>query len=227
MVRLAILGGAGISAASHIPTFSALRSKGMLDHRFITYSHIKGYLANPLEANRTYDEFLQLILDTKPNTAHEALKTLQKNPKIQFINQNIDGFGGGIPLHGRIKEIFCTACGNITPFSMPFADYHEHYNCDCCKRSTPHRRNLVLSGESSYTFESALKAVYDSHKVIVVGTELRTKTAATLVETAALLGKDIELWNPEPLSPEVMRHFSRFREGKAEVLLPALARELA
>jgi NAD-dependent SIR2 family protein deacetylase len=90
--RILALCGAGLSAASGIPTF---RGSGALwrGHKAAHLSSIEAFEANPGLVWKYMMDGRHLALQAKPNAGHEALAKLAKKKKKGFVclTQNIDG----------------------------------------------------------------------------------------------------------------------------------------
>lgn len=130
--RITILTGAGVSAASGIPTF---RGPGGLwrTHRPEDLATLQAFSANPLLIWEWYDWRRQLITKAEPNPAHRAIAALTtRRPGTILVTQNVDGLheraGSAIVLrlHGSLWRLRCLAgCGEGTPdwedLSVPLA----------------------------------------------------------------------------------------------------------
>tara|TARA_B110000503_G_scaffold140532_1_gene231655 strand:- start:10685 stop:11518 length:834 start_codon:yes stop_codon:yes gene_type:complete len=115
--RLVVLTGAGISAASGIPTYRD--QHGTWQH----HSPIQeqAFLADENTRRRYWTRSWYgwpLIRDALPNPAHHALAQLEAQGRIELlITQNVDGLhqrAGSrhvIDLHGRVDLVRCLTCG--------------------------------------------------------------------------------------------------------------------
>ena len=114
--NLAVLTGAGISAASGIPTYrdsaGTWTRNAPIQHRdFLLHEATRQrYWA------RSYSGW-PAVSNAKPNVAHLALAKLEANDKINFlVTQNIDrlhqraGHQRVVDLHGRLDEVICLSC---------------------------------------------------------------------------------------------------------------------
>ena len=111
--RITVLTGAGVSAASGVPTF---RGPDGLWRNFRPES-----LATPEAFRRDpklvwdwYDWRRQVLATKKPNRAHEVLATWSvRYPNFRLITQNVDGLHeragtrNVIRFHGSIWEVLC------------------------------------------------------------------------------------------------------------------------
>jgi len=131
--RVTALTGAGVSAASGVPTF---RGAGGLWKSFRpeTLATPSAFARDPRLVWEWYDWRRLLIKDAKPNAAHEVLAAwTRERPGFSLITQNVDGLheragaSSIVRLHGSIWELKCwTPCGEgALPWrddTTPFAD---------------------------------------------------------------------------------------------------------
>jgi NAD-dependent SIR2 family protein deacetylase len=114
--RLVVLTGAGISAASGIPTYrdaagTWLRSQPIQHGQFISDERQrKRYWARSISG-------WPAVRDARPNRAHLALSRLESQGRIELlITQNVDrlhqraGSRQVTDLHGRLDRVQCLAC---------------------------------------------------------------------------------------------------------------------
>ncbi len=117
--RITILTGAGVSAASGIPTF---RGPGGLwrTHRPEELATPRAFARDPHLVWEWYDWRRQLIAKAEPNAAHHAIATLTARPGTTLVTQNVDGLHeragstGLLRLHGSIWRLRCWAECNRT-----------------------------------------------------------------------------------------------------------------
>ena len=115
-----ILTGAGISAPSGIPTYrddkGKWKSANPIQHNdFINHeSYRQRYWARSMVG-------WKLTGRAKPNDTHHAITTLQNKGKVsQIVTQNVDslhnhaGSENVIDLHGRLSEIKCLRCDEVS-----------------------------------------------------------------------------------------------------------------
>ncbi len=119
--RISVLTGAGVSAASGVPTFRG--AEGL----WKTYSPQElatpeAFLANPALVWEWYDWRRGLISKCQPNAAHRTLASWSKRyPGFTLITQNVDGLhekAGArdvIRFHGSIWEVLCWNQCNSSP----------------------------------------------------------------------------------------------------------------
>ncbi|USW48020.1 Putative Sirtuin family, DHS-like NAD/FAD-binding domain superfamily [Septoria linicola] len=119
--RVMCLLGAGLSAASGLPTF---RGAGGLwrSHDAISLASPTAFERDPALVWRFYSYRRHMALQVRPNTAHFALAELARRmPGFITLSQNVDGLSqrAGHPqdnlhlLHGTLFEVKCTdkSCG--------------------------------------------------------------------------------------------------------------------
>lgn len=110
--RVAALTGAGISAASGIPTFRG--ADGLWKHfRVETLATAEAFENDPTTVWEWYDWRRGLIAAATPNRAHDVLAAWTAKPAFTLITQNVDGLlerSGAerlIRLHGSIWHVRC------------------------------------------------------------------------------------------------------------------------
>ena len=118
--KLLIISGAGCSQDSGIPTYRDKQGNWL---RNDPIQH-KDYLSDPFMRQRYWTRSYygwQQIAQAKPNRAHQSLATLQQHGfGTRLVTQNVDGLHqlaghkGVIDLHGRLSEVVCLDCSEIT-----------------------------------------------------------------------------------------------------------------
>jgi NAD-dependent SIR2 family protein deacetylase len=114
--RWVVLGGAGLSAASGIPTYRDAQGNWLyntpIQHGdFIQHTHVqRRYWA------RSYYGW-PAVAAAQPSAAHHALASLEEKGCIELIiSQNVDrlhqraGSKSVVDLHGRLDRVYCLAC---------------------------------------------------------------------------------------------------------------------
>ncbi|SCF12323.1 NAD-dependent protein deacetylase, SIR2 family [Micromonospora viridifaciens] len=115
-----VLSGAGLSTESGIPDYRG-PSGAARQHTPMTYQTFTG---DP-DARRRYwarsHLGWRLIARAAPNAGHRAVTRLQHAGLVDgIITQNVDGLHtaagstGVVELHGRLDEVVCLDCGNLT-----------------------------------------------------------------------------------------------------------------
>jgi len=112
-----VVTGAGVSAASGVPTF---RGKDGLWRNFRSedLSTPEAFAHDPRTVWEWYDWRRSTIAGCKPNAAHDVLAKWSARPGFTLITQNVDGLheragtANVIRFHGSIWELRCAAeCG--------------------------------------------------------------------------------------------------------------------
>lgn len=200
-LRMAFLGGAGLSTESGIPDFrssngvyAALKAYGrppeeLLSHGFfvrhpdVFFDYYRKYLIRP---------------EAKPNPAHYALARLEQQGKLTaVITQNIDelhqraGSRNVLELHGSVYRNHCMECGK----SWPVEAVLEADGVPRCTCSGVIKPDVILYGEGldSATLTAAVEAIAAADMLLIGGTQLSVYPAAGLVDY--FHGRDLAVIN--------------------------------
>lgn len=177
--------GAGISAASGIPTFEEL---GEGFRRSLSRSV---FLADPDGFYRNMLKLRQACSNAQPNPAHLALA----EHGVPIITMNIDGLHRRagttdlIEIHGSMEQIHCKRCGT----EYPFAQAEESSRCPACGGLLLH--DIVLYEDQIPRLAEALLRVEGAGTLLVIGTSFYTSTASYVVDHARASGREIVLIN--------------------------------
>jgi NAD-dependent deacetylase len=224
--RITVLTGAGVSAASGVPTF---RGAGGLwkNFRAEELATPDAFRRDPRLVWEWYDWRRRLIAACKPNAAHEALARLNGRPGFTLITQNVDGLherAGSrdiVRFHGSIWTLRCVA-GCRDPWedrTVPLLDLPV--KCRQCGALA--RPGVVWFGESieDDVLRRATEAA-DCELFLSVGTSSIVYPAAGLVHAAKMHGA----WTVEinPASTEAARELDVVIAAPAEEILPKLIR---
>jgi len=203
--RVVFLTGAGISAASGVPTF---RGEGgyWRNRSVIALATPEAFDADPKIVWDWYLMRRQTIAARKPNAAHLAMANWAKAKRISrdiaLFTQNVDGLheAAGQPdverLHGSLWVNRCTKCGKEREDRA--LEYAELPLSPCCKALE--RPGVVWFGERlpRCTMLKATVFVMACEAMVVVGTSGIVSTAADLIVTAHQRGAVVIDVNPEP-----------------------------
>lgn len=115
--RVTILTGAGVSAASGVPTFRG--TDGLWrQFRATDLATPEAFARDPALVWEWYQWRRELIAGCQPNAAHEVIARWSQRPDCTVVTQNVDdlhmraGTRDIVRLHGSIWELSCwTRCG--------------------------------------------------------------------------------------------------------------------
>jgi NAD-dependent protein deacetylase/lipoamidase len=204
--RITVLTGAGISAASGIPTF-----RGSEDSLWEN--------SRPEEL-ATMDAF-----NRDPNAAHTALADLEKSVgRLTIITQNVDGLhqraGSGkvLEFHGSIWTLRCMRCDNefqsdASPETLP-------PHCEKCNGLL--RPGVVWFGEAidPVIMEASVREAGACDYFLVIGTSGLVHPAAAMAQIAHDCGATVLEFNLE--QGGVSAWVDHFIAGPAEDTVPGL-----
>ncbi|KAF9076405.1 DHS-like NAD/FAD-binding domain-containing protein [Rhodocollybia butyracea] len=140
--NIIVVAGAGLSAASGIPTF---RGKGGMWRKYdaISLATPEAFKENPSLVWQFYNYRRESALKVKPNAAHAAIarfslpsirQSIAPDSKFTLITQNVDGLSplaledalskstdaadkaaqkSVIEMHGRLFDVQCTECNHV------------------------------------------------------------------------------------------------------------------
>ena len=161
--RITAMTGAGVSAASGVPTF---RGEGGLwkTYRAEDLATPEAFERDPRLVWEWYDWRRRLIATCRPNAAHEALARLSGRPGFTLITQNVDGLherAGSqdiVRFHGSIWECAVwTAAATLGRSTVPLPELPAR----CPRCGALARPGVVWFGESidEGVFSSATAAL--------------------------------------------------------------------
>ncbi len=191
--QIVALTGAGISTPSGIPDFRSPKS-GLWDEIDpMVVASIFAFRQNPQNFYNWIHPLSHLLLEAKPNPAHQALATLERIGKIKaIITQNIDdlhrkaGSKTVYELHGHLREVTCTRCYEILDSTDIFEKFTKDGQVPTHQCGGVLKPNAILFGEQLPVREylSAEMAIKKADLVLVVGSSLEVAPASDLPEVA-------------------------------------------
>lgn len=196
------LTGAGISVESGIPPF---RGEGGLwtkyDPSLFTLSY---FMKNPKQSWKLLKElFYESFKNIKPNLAHKALATMEKQGYIKsIITQNIDclhqeaGSKNVIEYHGGIDRLVCMKCSKKYKADEKLLE-NIPPECNCGGILKP---DIVFFEEiiPADVLEAVNKELTKSDLLFVIGTTAMIHPAAQIPYEAKRKGAEIIEINPNP-----------------------------
>ncbi|MGD8394919.1 MAG: NAD-dependent deacylase [Candidatus Eiseniibacteriota bacterium] len=228
--NVAALTGAGVSAASGIPTFRGADGYWRGNDP-MTLASPQGFAADPVLVWEWYAMRRELIDAAAPNGAHVALAELERRlgaGRFTLITQNVDGLhrraGSSqmLELHGNLTRASCWAgCGRVWDWQLPLEPLPPR--CACGGLARP---DVVWFGEmlDAEVIGDAHRAAAAAGLLLVVGTSSLVEPAASLpLVTRSRGGLVVEI-NPEatPLSALADLRLA----GPADTMLPPLVAAL-
>jgi NAD-dependent protein deacetylase/lipoamidase len=230
--RLTILTGAGVSAASGVPTFRG--QDGLWRHyRPEDLATPEAFGRDPRLVWEWYGWRRELIAACRPNAAHDVIARWSRRPGCQVLTQNVDdlhlraGTRSLVRIHGSIWELSCwDACAEgATPWRderVPLPDLPPR--CPHCDGTA--RPAVVWFGESLRTddLRAALHATA-CDLFLAVGTSAVVYPAAGLVHEARSNGAFTAEINLEPTPASAAVNLAI--QGAAEDVLPLIAARMS
>jgi NAD-dependent deacetylase len=226
--RVTVLTGAGVSAASGIPTF---RGAGGLwkDFRPEELATPEAFARNPETVWEWYAWRRELVARARPNRAHEVLAAWSRRfSEFALITQNVDGLheragtSGVIRLHGSLWEVGCWEACEKSPRRwsdgpLPFPQMPPR--CPHCGGLL--RPGVVWFGEAidPGVFERSLAAL-DCDVCLLVGTSSVVYPAAGFSAEARRRGAFTAEINPE--TTEASDAVDLAIAERAEIALPEI-----
>lgn len=226
--RLTILTGAGVSAASGVPTFRG--QEGLWrQYRPEDLATPQAFGRNPVLVWQWYSWRREMIAACRPNAAHEVIAAWSCRPGCQVVTQNVDdlhiraGTRSLVRIHGSIWELSCW--NSCSKGSTPWRDESVQFGelpprCPHCGGTA--RPAVVWFGESlrGEDLHAALHATA-CDVFLAVGTSAVVYPAAGLLHEARNRGAFTAEINLEatPASDAVDLAI----QGPAEVILPLVA----
>jgi NAD-dependent protein deacetylase/lipoamidase len=223
--RVTILTGAGVSAASGVPTF---RGTGGLWRSFRAedLATPQAFANDPQLVWEWYDWRRSLLATCLPNPAHEVLARWSQRQGVTLVTQNVDGLherAGAhdvVRFHGSIWRLRCTAdCGNAEweDRRTPLPELPPR----CAGCGALARPAVVWFGEA--IDPGVLRRAFDATACDVflsVGTSSLVHPAAGLASQAKAAGAFTAEVNPEPTG--MAQYLDLAIALPAERALPAL-----
>jgi NAD-dependent deacetylase len=220
---IAILTGAGVSAASGVPTF---RDAGGLwrQHRMQDLATPQAFRRDPRLVWEFYDWRRQRLAACAPNPAHRVLAEMEAAlPGFMLATQNVDGLhlrAGSrrvLTLHGDIWQVRCTSCEYADENrQVPLAPLPP----PCPRCGALLRPGVVWFGEAldGMTLSQAMRAFAEADIALVAGTSALVYPAADLPLQTLRRGGVIHEFNTErtPLSELA----AEVHLGPCEITLP-------
>ena len=224
--RVTVLTGAGVSAASGVPTFRGLEGLWR-SHRPEELATPEAFARDPQLVWEWYAWRRERIAACEPNAAHRSLAEWSRRlPQVTVITQNVDGLHeragtrGVIRFHGSIWDLRCwNGCGAAAwhDDSVPLPELPPR--CPSCGGLA--RPGVVWFGEAiDPDVLARCDAALRCDLFFVIGTSSVVYPAAGLTDAARARGAYTVEINPD--ATEASDRVSLSLRGAAEEILPTL-----
>ncbi|GAB3142651.1 Sir2 family NAD-dependent protein deacetylase [Micromonospora sonneratiae] len=211
VTRVAVMTGAGISTDSGIPDYRGPNGVWTRDPAAAEVFTYPNFMADPAVRRRFWQRYLNhAAWQAEPNAAHRALAELERSgSSVRILTQNIDGLhqlAGSTPrkvleLHGSMRTVVCTGCGERTPTGQTLARVAEgEHDPSCPSCGSILKLGLVMFGEhlDATVLGQAKRVAAVSQLLLVVGSSLLVEPAASLCAVAADAGARLVIVNRDP-----------------------------
>jgi NAD-dependent deacetylase len=230
--RVTVLTGAGVSAASGVPTFRG--PDGLWeDFRPEELATASAFSRDPALVWKWYAWRRELVADCRPNRAHEVIAAWSRRfPRFTLVTQNVDGLHeragtrNVVRFHGSLWDLGCwDECAGAPSRwhdeTVPFPQLPPR--CPHCGGLA--RPGVVWFGEpiDPEVLARSLDAL-DCDVCVVVGTSGVVYPAAGLADEAQRRGAFTLEINPE--TTEATERFDVAIQGRAEEVLDLLESRL-
>lgn len=226
--RICALTGAGISAASGVPTFRGGAESLWENARPEELATPEAFDRDAAQVWRWYDWRRGVVADCEPNAAHRALVELESRcERVTVVTQNVDGLhqrAGNrtvLEFHGSLWTLRCLGCGReVENHVVPLPPLPA---CDVCGGLM--RPGVVWFGEAidPDVMRASVDAVLDCDLLLVIGTSGLVYPAAGLARAAKEAGAAVAEFNLE--EGGVSAWVDHFVPGSADATLPRLLEE--
>lgn len=198
-----VLSGAGLSAASGVPTFRD--ANGLWEgHRVEEVATPGAWFSDRDLVRDFYDQRRIACAAVSPNPGHDALAQLQGAlgaDRVTLVTQNIDGLLGKaeakevIEMHGSLWHLKCEA-NDDHPRVAVEGRQDPTASCEVCGALL--RPDVVWFGEMPYAMERIYRLLSECTLFLSVGTSGLVYPAAGFVAQARAVGAWCVEVNPSP-----------------------------
>lgn len=190
----------------------------------------EAFAANPILVHRFYNQRrAQLVQETKPNRAHEALAEFEQafTGDFTLITQNVDDLherGGSqsvVHMHGELRKARCQTHNRVLPWDE---DLSTELICPCCQTPGCLRPHIVWFGEMPLFMDAIETKLAKCDLFIAIGTSGQVYPAAGFQQMAKYSGaKTVEL---NLAASATAKLFDQQQLGPASELVPRYFSEL-
>jgi len=211
MKNLVVLSGAGISKESGIPTFRD--NDGLWkSYRFEEVASPIAWRQNPKLVLDFYNFRRKIVVESKPNKAHNLLKELEKTFNVQIITQNVDDLherAGSKKIHHLHGEIRKARSTNNESFVKNIEGSELNLG-DLCPKGSQLRPHIVWFGESVPNIPKAIEIVSTADIFLVIGTGLQVYPAAGLID---YINPEAQKYLIDPSESFNLRDFTHIKDS--------------
>lgn len=224
--RTVVLTGAGLSTHSGIPDFRS-PGTGLWTHSEpMQVASLSAFRHNPEQFYAWFHPLAKLMVNAKPNPAHQALADLQAAGYIStIITQNIDGLHSRagttdvLEVHGTLETLTCTSCYIQVPSSLVLDEYIKNCTIPRCQTCGSILKPDVILYEEQLpvkTWTKAEEACKNCELLLVAGTSLEVMPSAKLPVQAMQHGAHLIILN----------NAATFMDVRADVVIQADVTEI-
>lgn len=200
-----VLTGAGVSTESGIPDF---RSAGGIWAQYdpMEYATIEAFHRDPVKVWDFYARRFDVLLQARPNAAHEALAELERAGFVRaVVTQNIDrlhelaGSSEVVEVHGSIRTSSCLGCGDSVAFDDVARMLETAPAPACATCGSILKPDVVMFGEllPAGAMERATELAREARLLLVVGSSLGVYPIAGLPSATLEAGGRLAIVNRE------------------------------
>lgn len=228
---LVVLGGAGLSADSGLPTFRG--AGGLWEGRRVEdVATPQAWRRDPAAVWRFYQLRRAALVGARPNAAHLALARLQRElaargAPLLLATQNVDDLleqarAEALHVHGSLAHLRCERCGRVV-HDLEHLDPDAFVPCGACGHARL-RPDVVWFGELPRGLDEVERALDAASHFVAIGTSGQVWPVAGLLDIARRRGAATIVQALE--APENMAPQDDFRAGRAAEIVPGLVEEL-
>jgi NAD-dependent deacetylase len=201
-----VLTGAGVSTESGIPDFRSA-SGVWAQYDPMEYATIEAFHRDPLKVWDFYARRFRMLVDARPNAAHEALAELEREGHVEaVVTQNIDrlhelaGSRNVVEVHGSIRTSSCLACGRQASLDEVLRMLELAPAPTCASCDSVLKPDVVMFGEllPAEAITRATELAESARLLLVVGSSLAVFPVADLPTRTLAAGGRLAIVNREP-----------------------------
>jgi NAD-dependent protein deacetylase/lipoamidase len=223
-----VLTGAGVSTESGIPDFRSA-SGIWAQYDPMEYATIDAFRRSPEKVWDFYAKRLGVLMEAKPNPAHQALAELERRGLVEaVITQNVDrlheraGSRNVIEVHGSLRTSSCLECGHSESFER-VVELLPVPHCQRC--GSVLKPDVVMFGEllPEEAIDRAFELARGAGLFLVIGSSLEVYPVAGLPEQALDAGAALAIVNRGSTAYDARAHLT-VEASAAETLAAAMQR---